>query len=607
MYTNNNSNSGGRPYRKEDGSRDKQKIELAEFSIEDFRPEVFIQKALSNASEKGVRGFLDTLRESRELAAGDLQKNVYKNYNEFLESDMFVLRGLLNELRNISDNLRDDSTESVNLGPVAPVASEPIVSRGRQPTRNNATDIQSIWKAQIQLLWDHVEGAQKLVPLVPGRHIVREFSNFVEINASTNKPKQAVHMFLLNDCLLIAVKKKRQAAKETSSRVKLVADRCWSLEDIGVVDVRDGNGLFNIFKIMRHPTDQFVFQADKPEEKKNILNMAKRATDEMLSTKAEKHAVNAQNQQQQLTPLRRTLSRKNKSPMPVRSQQSHGPIVPKELTVNDVRELEELGDQLDVYIATREFEEAVENIDNAKDIKLDPIRAKMEDRIVKLSLAISHDLTNSDVKKSQVQKCVRWLLRLGYGEQAREMFLGARSKNIRIRTKQLKFEGDIPQYINELSLVYFTLIKNTCDWYNAAFRDMRMASGLVKWVNEEFEHYASMFKRQVYSLHYYNDNIVQECLRYAKEHCLMLRTVGFDLKFLLESLLKPDPDEIDDRASDTISQMTKDVATFLNWAALDGKLLVVDVEPEHDICKKMRLKAIAILSIMLALSVWLKR
>ncbi|CAJ0632488.1 7410_t:CDS:2 [Entrophospora sp. SA101] len=330
-----------------------------------------------------------------------------------------------------------------------------------------------------------------------GRHIVREFSNFVEINASTNKPKQAVHMFLLNDCLLIAVKKKRQAAKETSSRVKLVADRCWSLEDIGVVDVRDGN-------------------ADKPEEKKNILNMAKRATDEMLSTKAEKHA---------------------------------------ELTVNDVRELEELGDQLDVYIATREFEEAVENIDNvknkltnatAKDIKLDPIRAKMEDRIVKLSLAISHDLTNSDVKKSQVQKCVRWLLRLGYGEQAREMFLGARSKNIRIRTKQLKFEGDIPQYINELSLVYFTLIKNTCDWYNAAFRDMRMASGLVKWVNEEFEHYASMFKRQVYSLHYYNDNIVQECLRYAKEHCLMLRTVGFDLKFLLESLLKPDPDETDD-------------------------------------------------------------
>ncbi len=34
-----------------------------------------------------------------------------------LESDMLVLRGLLNELRNVSDNLRDDSTESINIGP----------------------------------------------------------------------------------------------------------------------------------------------------------------------------------------------------------------------------------------------------------------------------------------------------------------------------------------------------------------------------------------------------------------------------------------------------------------------------------------------------------
>jgi hypothetical protein len=34
-----------------------------------------------------------------------------------LESDMLVLRGQLNELRNVSDNLRDDSTESINIGP----------------------------------------------------------------------------------------------------------------------------------------------------------------------------------------------------------------------------------------------------------------------------------------------------------------------------------------------------------------------------------------------------------------------------------------------------------------------------------------------------------
>ncbi|CAB4400433.1 unnamed protein product [Rhizophagus irregularis] len=559
-----NNNSVGRPYTPDEEIREAPAIDMVEFADEEFRPEAYIQKALSNATEEGVRSFLGTLRDSKELAASDLQRNVYKNYNEFvfildslvnilqLESDMLVLRGQLNELRNVSDNLRDDSTESINIGPVTSVTSEPIVPRGRNPTLNNATDMQSIWKAQIQELWAGVEGAQNFVSLEPGRHILRECSNFIEISFSTNKPKQSVHIFLLNDCLLVASKKKRQASKDTS-KAKLVADRCFSLEDITLIDMKDTEEQVNFIKILKHPTDQFIFQAGNADEKKNLLNMTKRATDEMMSVKAVKHAdsvIAAESQQQQHTPLIRTLSRKKKGTMAqsLRSRKSVPKLPTKTFTMNDIREMEDLADELDVHIATREFEQAVENIEKAKNAltnvsspnpgKLDTIRAKMEDRVVRLSLAISRDLSNPDVKKSHVQKCTRWLLRLGYGEQARELFLVARTENIRIRTKQLKFEGDIPQYINELSLVYFTLVKNTCDWYNSAFRDMRMASGLVKWVQEEMEHYASMFKRQVYSLHNREDSTIQECLRYAREHCLMLREVGLDLKFLLDNLLR---------------------------------------------------------------------
>ncbi|CAI2170779.1 12782_t:CDS:10 [Funneliformis geosporum] len=548
---NNNNLSPGRLYTPDEEIREPPAIDIVEFAGDDFRPETYIQKALSTATEEGVRAFLDALQESKDLAASDLQRNM--DHILQLESDMLVLRGLLNELRNVSDNLRDDSTESGNIGPVTSVTSEPIVPRRRNPTLNNATDMQSIWKAQIQQLWAGVEGAQNFVSLEPGRHILRECSTFVEISFSTNKPKQSVHIFLLNDCLLVASKKKRQASKDTS-KAKLIADRCFSLEDITLMDVKDTEEQVNFIKILKHPTDQFIFQAGNAEEKKNLLSMTKRATDEMISAKAAKHAdsvMAAKSQQQQHTPLIRTLSRKNKGPPPslraVRQSVPKLPVkTPKELTMDNIREIEDLADELDVHIATREFEEAVENIEKAKDsltnvstsnsTKLDAIRTKMEDRVVRLSLAISRDLTNPDVKKSHVQKCVRWLFRLGYGEQARELFLIARTENIRIRTKQLKFEGDIPQYINELSLVYFTLIKNTCDWYNASFRDMRMASGLVKWVQEEMEHYANMFRRQVYSLHNRDDRIVQECLRYARDHCLM---VGLDLKFLLDNLLQP--------------------------------------------------------------------
>ncbi|CAG8556723.1 2585_t:CDS:10 [Diversispora eburnea] len=466
-----------RSYAFEENNREYQKLDIMEFSGDDFKPEacmnrlinidtklhnnnkssknwIDIRKAIANVpTEEGVKNFLNSLKESKEMAAIDLQRNVYKNYNEFLESDMLVLRGLLNELRNVSDNLRDDGSES---GPVPLVTSEPIVHRGRnKPANNSGADQRSLQKARIQALWDGVEGAQA------------KYSNVVEISFSTNKPKHPVHLFLLNDCLLIAVKKKRQG----TSKAKLVADRCWGLDDISLIDMKDTDEQVNFFKILKHPTDQFIFQASETEEKKNLFSLSKRATEEMMSSKAAKHAV-----------LR-------------------------ELSAGDFREIEQIGDQLEVHMATRDFEEAVETKNILSNVssdpsKLDAIRTKMENRVVRLSRAISRDLTNPDVKKSQ----------------ARELFLVARSENIRLRTKQLKFEGDIPQYINELSLVYFTLIKNTCDWYNAAFRDMRMASGLVKWAQEEMEHYANMFRRQVYSLHVRDEIIVNECLRYSREH-----------------------------------------------------------------------------------------
>lgn len=55
--------------------------------------------------------------------------------------------------------------------------------------------------------------------------------------------------------------------------------------------------------------------------------------------------------------------------------------------------------------------------------------------------------------------------------------------------------------------------------------------------------------------------------------------------------------EYEDGTPATASQMAKDVATFLAWAA----------EPEHDERKKMGLKAMVILVTLTGLSIWLKR
>ncbi|CAG8480668.1 2872_t:CDS:10 [Paraglomus occultum] len=548
-------------------------VELKEFAAEDYNPEAYIAKTLANATEEGVRVFYDKLRESKDVAATVLQKNVYENYNEFVTiskeisnilaltrtiSDMLVLRSFLNELRNVSDNLREDSTvDSVTTDSVISVAADPIISRSRKPVTNNAADLQAIWKAQIEALWENVEGAQALVPFQRGRHVIREISSFVEINPKSNKLKQGVQMFLLTDCLLVANKRKQGM----SMRVKLVADKCWPLNEITIIDMKDTSEHENIIKILKHPVDTFLYKCGKPEEKMTLISMAKRAAEVMMLVKSNGGEQRNSDtmlpiDEQKLNQSANNSSRRGRSMLEPSVPSTPMPRTPlsgtRDAHAMDPREIEDLMDQLDVFIALREFDEAVDSIKKLKSaigglqsdpIKMESLRSKVDERVVRLSDAISRDLTTPDIKKAQMQKSVKLLLRLGYGEQARRMFLTARSGIIRIRTRQLKFEGDIPQYINELSLVYFTLIKNTCAWYNSAFKDTRMASGLVKWAKEEMERYADMFRRQVYTVRNQDEQTVEKCLRCTRQHCSILTDVGLDLRFLLESLLQPSKGE----------------------------------------------------------------
>ena len=55
--------------------------------------------------------------------------------------------------------------------------------------------------------------------------------------------------------------------------------------------------------------------------------------------------------------------------------------------------------------------------------------------------------------------------------------------------------------------------------------------------------------------------------------------------------------EYEDKTPATTSQMAKDVVEFLNWAA----------EPEMDQRKKMGLATVVIMSVLVAVSIWVKR
>lgn len=157
-----------------------------------------------------------------------------------------------------------------------------------------ANDQTSIYRAQIMALWDNVEGSQRFIPHAQNKHIVRECVNFYEINPKTLQPRQAVHLFLLSDCLLLARRRGN----------RLVADHCWNIQDLTIVDVKDSSGkdtkkasaqggdangklmlalftadLTNALRIVVYP-ETFIYRSERIEDKLGLLNAYKRLIDD---------------------------------------------------------------------------------------------------------------------------------------------------------------------------------------------------------------------------------------------------------------------------------------------------------------------------------------
>ncbi|KAG0306060.1 exocyst complex component exo84 [Linnemannia gamsii] len=501
-------------------------VEIAQFAREDFRHEDYLTKNLANASEETVRAFLQSLKDSKSLAAEDLQENVFKNYNEFvtiskeiskLESDMQTLRGLLDDLKTSSDNLVDDDDEFLLASGIED--SAPVVPKRMTVMVSSMSDLTSVWKAQMMALWEGIEGAQ--------RHLIRESPSFVEVNTSTNKIKHPVHMVLMNDTILIATRKKKTAAQ---SKYKLLGDRCWSLTEITVEDMKDTADVRNAIKIT-HGTDVFVYKTEKGQEKQTMLVNIKRTTDEIVARSNES----------------RNKGMFGFSPaMPNRAGMKFKSVTGTNQA--DTRWLAEFTDELDVMIAQREFDAAVAGIEKATVIlsqmtlpvaKLEDTRKRLDERVSRLSRAVILDLGQAHITKVAVQRNVGWLERLGCLDQAKDVFLTNRTKVVRQRMDQVKPKKDPVLHVEELAMIVFTTIRNTSEWFELSFKDPKMSSALVKWAKQEMECFADIYKDIVFGSQQSNFQVIADCYKVTQEQCNKLKDVGLDMIFVLDSFLLP--------------------------------------------------------------------
>jgi hypothetical protein len=304
-------------------------------------------------------------------------------------------------------------------------------------------------------LYKTVEGSQKFLPVIPGRHMLLDAGIWIELDSATHKPKRSMQILLLNDHLLIAARKKKKiegnAGDQRQAPTKLVADHCWPLLDIELVDLAGSSESMsskNADAVMIRGVGQqsSTYRTDKSDssQKQTFMMTFKKAVEELRKG------------------LRSEMESNNKAKETINYFASRDPGLLKKAdlleTLSDIKDMhievdgkqqnlrwvESQVDDLDIDIALQRFDTAVQRVEKlnglAKSLKSnvvaqDFITFKADERATKLAALITRELVDTHNEPKKTRRNVNWLARLGFEDRAREAYLEARANIIHKRSR----------------------------------------------------------------------------------------------------------------------------------------------------------------------------
>lgn len=209
----------------------------------------------------------------------------------------------------------------------------------------------------------------------------------------------------------------------------------------------------------------------------------------------------------------------------------------------------ELPEELDVCIALREFEKAVDLIQKANahcaafprstmvrdtKIRIDN-RSKQLVNILTEELKVSPDRSLHGGPRA-ARKAVGVLIRLGKSSKACNLFLKRCSAMLKQNMKQQKAEGATAGYVEKLCSVFFYSIATTGKEFSRAFGNNICMSLFICWAKAQLEQFVQTFSKHVFTPQV-SASVASECIACARQQCDSLPEVGLDLSFVLNDLL----------------------------------------------------------------------
>lgn len=526
------------------GSRLRRQLESGGFVAGEY------VKQLSQQSDgdRDLQEHRQRIQALSEETAQSLKRNVYQNYRQFietareisyLESEMYQLSHILTEQKGIMEAVtqalllqadRDDPA----LGPRrAAAAADPFLPLSAKEAAGGGEEGR---QRTLTTLLEKVEGCRDLLPESPGKYLVYN-GDLVEYDADHMAQIQRVHAFLMNDCLLVAT-------ALPNRRGAYRYDALYPLDGLAVVNVKDNPPMKDMFKLLMFPESR-IFQAENAKIKKEWLEV-------LEETKRNRALSEKRRLEQEALPRPAPTPPESTNPFEEEDEEEEEePSAEEEVVDLSLEWIQELPEDLDVCIAQRDFEGAVDLLDKLNEYLGDKpvsqpvkeLRAKVDERVRQLTDVLVFELSPDRSLRGgprATRRAVSQLIRLGQSTKACELFLKNRAAAVHTAIRQLRIEGATLLYIHKLCHVFFTSLLETAREFETDFAGNNGCySAFVVWARSSMRMFVDAFSKQVFDSKE-SLSTAAECVKVAKEHCKQLSEIGLDLTFIIHALLVKD-------------------------------------------------------------------
>ncbi|SCU92308.1 LAMI_0E09714g1_1 [Lachancea mirantina] len=551
-----------------------------------FQAKKFVTANLGNASAVEIEQFTSGLNSLALEVSDDMKENVNKSYNEIMVINS-NLSSASRELRNLRSNIKGLQTIMDNF---YVMAEKRVLLEKQMQSRNNNDNqsllppanaskvrdrtsvfmLEKVWADELAALSKSVEGAQKFISAMPGRHVLMKTGNWFEVNAATLKPLRGVHIFILNDLILIAVK------KQEAQRHELALSHCYPLRET-VIEGQEGKRISMNYA----NRTQCLYQTQDPEEFERLFATIRGAKDDLKDiSEAEEESAKRIRDSFNYLRSNQTFSGRDGNMSPVKthgrhtslgsmSPQTHGTANDQFLYQNitasvqsvadygkmsentvQLKKLDEEIEELDITLARRKYEASATKL-HILDLSVTKLKEKLgqedailtrlldlkieqrkQDLLNKLYGIISGETTNL----SQVFECLRTMIKLEYADDALELFLQNRSKRIQELILQIGAFDNSTNYLTQIAVIRFQAVRNGVlsvqDLFESRVKDL--SSMIVVWCSDEVDKHFALVNKQILN----HETIPPSSIKSTRKEIDALKEIGIDFVYKLDDFLR---------------------------------------------------------------------